>query len=256
MPNQIIFKSNVLVKLVSDLKKNKIDNGYFGHGLKFDEDDVWEVPGFAAPETLSLNLPDGSRKYDYENAVQIFEAYKHLTWTQATDARFWTYLTHVTCWDFMKKRSPADRVEQSKRSEYILRHYCVIPVNTVRLLLNDISLLWWGAHLTYDEKRKDPYELTKEAFSMLDYTRHLLPGIQGRNRPFAHAVLEYVSENKELFAKSKEAKVRLIMRKCNYVAGYRVFPSLTKDEIKEILTKYEGDIAAISSDAVVAVEAD
>jgi hypothetical protein len=245
MPNQKIFRLKFLANLIGNLKKNKIDEGYLRNGIKFDDDDVLEVPGFTAPKELKLTLPAGSKKYDFENAVKVFEAYKDLSWTQATDARFWTYLTHVTCWDFVKKRSQIEKSEEGKRGDFILRHYFVVPVNTSQLLLNDISLLWWTAHLTYDSAKRDPYQLTKEAFSMLDYTRHLLPGIQGRNKKFAHAVLEYVSENKELFSKAKEAKVRFIMRKCNYVAGYRVLPSLTKVEIKKLIAKYKREINSI-----------
>src|SRR5258708_31900106 len=49
------------------------------------------------------------------------------------------------------------------------------------LMNNDISRLWWVVFLTKIKNAKDPYVLTKEVFSMLDYTTHLLPGTQGRN---------------------------------------------------------------------------
>ncbi len=106
-------------------------------------------------------------------------------------------------------------------------------------------MLWWNVYLTYDERRKNPYELTEELFSMLDYTRHLLPGIQGRNRKFVIALLEFVIENPVVFDKYKEAKVRFVMRKANYLAGYKSFTALEKDDIKMILKKYKDELDRI-----------
>ena len=51
---------------------------------------------------------------------------------------------------------------------------------------------------------------------MLDYTRHLLPGTQGRSNSFRHALLEFVIKNDKLFLKYKETKVRYLMRKVNF----------------------------------------
>ena len=79
---------------------------------------------------------------------------------------------------------------------------------------------------------------------MLDYTRHLLPGYQGRSRQFTHAVLEFVIENEALFSKNKEAKVRFIMRKLNFIAGYRALATLSKQDIKELIGKYRGEISS------------
>jgi muconolactone delta-isomerase len=84
---------------------------------------------------------------------------------------------------------------------------------------------------------------------MLDYTRHLLPGSQGRNPAFRHAVLEFVVENPELFkAKreggtgSREGKVRFIMRRLNTFAGYQLFPFFNKQEIKELIADMRDEI--------------
>jgi hypothetical protein len=82
---------------------------------------------------------------------------------------------------------------------------------------------------------------------MLDYTRHLLPGTQGRNKKFVQALLEYVVENKPLFSSYKESKVRFLMRQTNYIAGYRVLPTLSKDETKQALNQYHSQLSNIIS---------
>lgn len=192
-----------------------------------------------------LKIPEKGKNYDFENSKILYEAYKELSPVQATDIRLWVYLAHGPYWEYMRARRPVEKQPIKKRGDYILMHWFVKHVSATYLLRQDISLLWWVSYLTYDEKRSDPYELTKEAFSMLDYTRFLLPGTQGRNSNFTHALLEYVIENNKLFSNNKQDKVRLLMRKSNYIAGYKIFPSLTKLEIKSIFDRYKDDVRKI-----------
>ena len=185
--------------------------------------------------------------FDLENAKIIFKAYQDMNPMDATDIRMWTYLSHVTYWDYMRIRRPIKKQPDNKKAEYIISHWFIDSLSPGKLLRQDIAMLWWNVYLTYDDTRKNPYELTEELFSMLDYTRHLLPGIQGRNRNFVHALLEFVIENQNLFAKYKESRVRFILRKANYLAGYKSFTALNKEDIKSIFTKYKNELEVITS---------
>lgn len=244
---QKVLSSAFINQLKSLLYKGEIPKDYLAGGIKPSNADILVHPNLVAPEAnkVALKIPDGHRNYDFDNSLAIFEHFKGLTITEATDARLWTYLTHVTFWGFMNKRRPIESEAPDKRPTYILRHYFVDPVNAGNLLRNDISLFWWGAFLTHDSERKDPFELTRELFSMLDYTRHFLPSTQGRNRNFVHGVLEFVIENPSLFSKYKEDKLRFVMRKCNLIAGYKVFPILSKQEIKATVGEYAREISAV-----------
>ena len=135
----------------------------------------------------------------------------------------------------MKKRTDVEAQDEGKRGKYILDHWFVDPMSPASLMNNDISRLWWVVFLTKSKNTKDPYVLTREVFSMLDYTTHLLPGTQGRNETIRFAVLEFVVENPGLFSKNKEAKVRLIMRKLNLRGGYSALSSLDSVQIKSLL---------------------
>ena len=167
-----------------------------------------------------------------------------MTPVQASDARFWIYLSHFDFNEYMRLRFPLP--EKNKRSEYIMEHWYLNGISPNTLIRQGISRLWWGAYTTYDSTRENPYELTEELFSMLDYTRTLTTGTQGRNRNFTHAILEFVIENPELFESNKEAKVRFIMRKMNYAGGYNILTSLSKDKIKKILGQYKKEIGNIA----------
>jgi hypothetical protein len=242
METQKIFRTSYVAKLINTLKESNGDD-YLSDDFAYSKEG--EIPNIEIKVKQSeLILPEGGHLNDFENSKIVFGSYPFLNPVQATDPRLWTYLSHVTYWKYMKARRPIEEQPSSKRVDYILEHWFVRP-SAESLLRNDISLLWWVSYLTYDESRKDPYELTSEAFSMLDYTRHLLPGTQGRNRDFTHALLEYVIENRDLFKDYKESKVRFLMRKANNIAGYKVFPGLSKAEIKNIFENYKEETAAI-----------
>lgn len=236
---------------VDDLKKKLLNDPsfiskYSQENFKFDEDQILEskkanisYPDLILPKSKKLH-------YDFENSKLIYESMKNLSVVDATDHRFWAYLSHVIYWNYVQARS---RIEEDETTpSFVLSHWFIKSLSASNFLRQDISKLWWVAYLTHDPSRKDPYEFTEEAFSMLDYTRDLLPGIQGRNGKFTHALLEFVIENKELFKDSKQDKVRFLMRKLNFLAGYQLITLLDKNEIKEIFGKYKNNLVSIKSD--------
>ena len=208
---------------------------------------VLENPQIFVPNSIDLVLPEKGNSHDIDNCKIIYEALRDMDPIQATDYRIWVYLTHVPFWSYMRKRRPVEKQPEGKKSEYIIRHWFVDGISAKNLLRNDISSFWWCGYLTYDKRRKNPYELTEELYSMLDYTRHLLPGKQVRNREFVHALLEFVIENTALFSTHKEEKVRFLMRKFNYISGYKILASLNKEEIKSIFQSYVDEVKKIKS---------
>lgn len=222
--------------------------------FEFPEDELIKLDAYPDASTITLKKSSESDKYLLENSKKIYEALK-LSEFQASNQCYWAYLSLVVFRDYMEDIRPLNppdpkaklgEINSDKFINYIISHYLFGGSSVGDLLLNDISLLWWTAHLTYGEDKSDPYELTAEVFTMLDYTRHLLPGTQGRDKVFRESVLEFVCENRALFSSKKEGKIRLIQRKLNYEAGVRMFPILQKDEIKELINGFKSEIAACS----------
>lgn len=240
MTYQKVFKNNFIKDLETGL-----DNGiesvlelYEKDTFPHNNEDCLIDARTLVTEEVHLHLPNGGKLYSFENARIIFETFQRLPLLKAADPGLWTYLTHVTFWQYMKIRWPIEENTKEKRASFILEHWFVRNVGASDLARNGISSLWWGCYLTYDEKREDPYELTKELFSMLDFYRTLIGGIQGRNIEFTHAILEFVIENKDLFKSNKEYKVRFLMRRLNAMGGYKLFTSLSKDQIKSIFSQF------------------
>lgn len=241
---QKLFRSTYVESLLKDLRGKGAYHKYLQPTFDYDSSEIIEKTTVRT-ESPALIKPTGGNLFDFENGKILFEAYRDMNPMDATDIRMWTYLSHVTYWDYMLARRPIEKQPDNKKAEYIIRHWFIDTPNPGKLLRHDIAMLWWNVYLTYDDKRENPYELTAELFSMLDYTRHLLPGIQGRNKNFVHSLLEFVIENPILFGKYKESRVRFLMRKANYLAGYKSFTVLNKSDIKAIFLKYKDELQKV-----------
>jgi hypothetical protein len=240
-----IFTSQALIRIKEDLRGGRGVKKYLNEKFSVLPGDTVESLAKVAAKAVSLSIPSGGKGDSAENAIKLFEAYDSLTPEDASDERFWAYLTHVDFFDYMKKRTDILAQKEEKRGKYILDHWFVDPVSPASLMNNDISRLWWVVFLTKTKNVGDPYSLTREVFSMLDYTTHLLPGTQGRNETIRLAVLEFVVENPALFSKNKEAKVRLIMRKLNLRGGYSALSYLDSSQIKLLLKEITPELKRV-----------
>lgn len=235
-----LFKNEFVIDTIAKLEVNEAIGLYSGDRFAgFSESTVLVNPNILISEEVKLSLPDDKSNYDFENAVKIYDAYKSFSPTEATSGRIWAYLAHVTHWSYMKKRWPIEKQPDDKKGSYIIEHWFLSGTGASSLARHGLAMLWWGVYVTHDPERSDPFELTREFFSMQDYTRTILTGTQGRSRIFTHALLEFVIENPKLFESRKEAKVRFLMRTLNYAGGYKVLPSLSKNEIKKLLGQHK-----------------
>jgi hypothetical protein len=209
--------------------------------LSFDTADVTSVEDYPDLSTVALLDEDQAQDWQLRNSVALHQALP-ITPFQASDPGLWTFLALVTFRSYMEKHRSEIPDEDQAAGRYMLAHYFCPGSSVKDLLLNDISLLWWAGYLTIQPENKDPYVLTREVFKMLDYTRHLLPGVQGRSPAFRHALLEFVVENPDLFNTCRQGKVRLIMRRLNTLAGYQLFPIFEKSEIKQHIESLRAEI--------------
>lgn len=246
MGHQKLFLNRYVNELRDRVQNNSSHHVYISGQIAYCENDIHYNPYLKPPDKIDLLMPTSKENYDFENSQRIFTAYQDMNPVQATDVRIWTYLAHVTFWDYMRRRYPVEEQLSTERAAFILQHWFIESVNVKNLLRHGISLLWWGAYLTYDKTNADPFMLTRELFSDLDYTRSLVPSTQGRNINFLHAVLEYVVVNPKAFSKYKEDKVRFIMRKLNYMAGYRVLCTLDKPSIMKLMDGFKSEIEAVT----------
>ena len=243
MASQKIFTTEYIDEMVNNIRDENVKK-YSNEVFDVNENST-EITGISIEENPTLIIPKKEDRGDnIENVKIIFDTYKNITRAQSTEVRFWAYLTHVVFWNYMKARTNPDSITNDKKgAEYILRHWFIQG----GLERNDIARMWWGAKLTYDEKRKNPYELTKIFFSMQDFTRTIFKSHFGKYKKFLHAFLEYVMEEEDLFSNKKEAKARLLAKKMNALGAFKNIAILDKEEIKDLFDRYKSDLEKLDT---------
>lgn len=146
---------------------------------------------------------------DIENSKIIYENLKHLSDSQASDERLWSSLTHNIFWDYMQYRWPLSASE-TKLEVYVRSHYFFSNRSRGKYF-NGISRLWWFARLTYDENRKNPYEILE--YFKNGFSGKLYPLFAGHNyannslvfKEFINGIFDYEKKNgkikRSLFSK-------------------------------------------------------
>lgn len=101
---------------------------------------------------------ENPKSTDYQNAVNLYTAMINLTESQASDRRLWSgFAIEPDVYEYLKYRW--------KDTEKTIRYRVVYHAKGKRgLMYHGLARLWWFAHITYDEKRDNPFELTKFAF--------------------------------------------------------------------------------------------
>lgn len=190
-----------------------------------------DIPG---AEGLELILPEGGRLYDLENTKRVYSALRHLDRTQATDERLWAFLTHVYYWQYMRSRWPVEG--KRKPVEYVRERYFFMPRPDWALTRNGMSRLWWYGHVSYDEGRKDPFELTSLLLHTLDITASLLERAFSRNQSITRGVLEALAELRSQGQPIPDRETfRKAMQHLVLIGGVTVLDSLDRQEVKELV---------------------
>ncbi len=197
---------------------------------------------------LTFRLPEENNLFDIENSKIIFDAFRpQLSRTQASDPRFWTYLTHITFWEYMRARwqvgskfkNDAPDERRKKQKTYVTEHYFVQSNQSRALLRNGLARLWWFAFHTYDGSRQNPFELTAVLLTKLDIARETLERNLGRNRDVLHGILEFLLDKDELIngGDAGRARIRLLIRSLNLHGGFCVLDNLSRKDIRTFLAK-------------------
>jgi hypothetical protein len=164
--------------------------------------------------------------YDAENSKRVYEWLGALSPALAMEERLWAYLTHLTFADYMAARWPVDG-EHS-----VHRRYLFEGKSFAALSRNGISRLWWGAHLTRDPARENPYELTATLFLRQDIQVSLLERSLGKCEGVRAAVLDFIRINANwLGSESFGRRIQVILRELNLLGGVVVLDTLASNEI-------------------------
>lgn len=242
------MKLNYLkTEAVAQLKENCLENiEYYKEGKNwvgnylspYFEDNQWFLESRISYQKADLILPSGNSreasKTDIENAKRIHSSLKNLTLTQAMDARIWTFLTHAVYQEYMNARwiTSSNNVTKGTLERYF--------ANTNReIIRNGIARLWWYGYLTYDESRKDPYELTDVLLSKQDIAQGLLERNLGNNKKWLINVLETIKEYQEIYPDLTNKKnMQSLSKYFDFRGGVAVLDCIDKSGTKNLIDQW------------------
>lgn len=202
----------------------------------FERDNIIKDTSFEINEfKLDMSQPKGKESLtDIENIQRIYNHMKFLSDSQASDERIWAAYTFSEFIDYMKYRWAASSVSD-------LENRYLFGYSIQRSLFrNGVSRLWWIGRFTYDEKRLDPYELTKFLCKDQDY----IENICGRNifndPDVGFATIAALCDAEKAGITMDRETVRGISKYVNLLAGTYLLDSLSKEEIYQKIQRKLG----------------
>ena len=176
--------------------------------------------------------PDASIK----NIQIIWESLRGLSITEAENEKVWVALENTYYLDYhldQLKMITGKKKEASITSRTIFNNG-----NKRSLMINNISILWWIAYYTYDERLEDPYYYTKRFLSgsyrgnAVAYFSSNLVSNKEIVLGTLEAICEWIDENKMIENRFSYSNANKIL---NLVGGVVVLDFLSKEEIKNIV---------------------
>jgi len=256
---QNIFKRSAVDRMRNDLRAGESLNVYFSDSYAVKENDIIASSIVVQGKAPALKIPKSDpASADLENAIELYNYFGGLDETQASDSRLWAYLSHVEFrkytiarWGLSENfKNTDDKTLKQKAIIQILDHWFVNG-NDRDLRRHTIARLWWAAHLTHAPwdkdpeyfsgiKKEDPYYYTRVLLSTQDIYQQVLERAMGRSSHILIAVLDYLSEDKEL-AESRE-KIRSLMKELNLLYGTKKIIVLDFFSLKKLISVIAADI--------------
>ena len=189
---------------------------------------------FKEIKDFSLDMSADPKKAfltEAENSIRVYSNLKFLSDSQASDERLWTGLCLGPFWQYVQYRWG---IEQKCTVSAVKDHFFFGQKAGRRSLTrNAMSRLWWIGRLTYDEKRKDPWELTKFICESSDYIMHALERNTSNNpliiRPFLSAIIDVRKSGREI----NTDQFGLLAKYLNLLGGIYILDCLPEERIYE-----------------------
>lgn len=184
-------------------------------------------------EIRDFELVPGGSDTDVENAKRLYESFRGaLNRLQATDFRLWSFMTHTSCWDYMKTRWNLDEGGGSFSVEgRITDRYFIASRSPY--MRNGVSRLYWSAELTYDEDNSNPYEYLEYVLKYQDLAVNALDRQIGRAK---NSILGNLKALKE--ADLNEDDRRLFFTKINQYGGVTLLDAISKQKSYDVSRRY------------------
>lgn len=175
---------------------------------------------------LEMGQPVGKEPLtDAENVQRVYSHMKALSDSQASDERIWIAYTLQEQLSYMQYRWKVSSAEE------MMNRYFFNYSKNRSLFRNGIARLWWIGRVTYDEKREDPFELTKFLCNHQDFIETICGRSTFNNPTVQRATLNALYDILKDRKNDNREIIREIAKYVNLLAGTFILDMLTYDEI-------------------------
>ena len=226
------------VKELRDRVGEHLDWYYSPDGARYPAplpDDAWREERIEA-EPLAGRLERG-RANDAANALLVYEALRMLTPQQASDERFWAYVSHYQCADYVADRWLGERpAADGAAARKAANHFFA---RDIRAAVRDhgVSRLWWLGRIAHDTHPADPKLFLEIVLHRQDVRSALIerPGVSA-NRDVLRGIFAVMREHWEgeraLF---RRGTFRAWMVGLNRRGGVALLDALPEDALASLL---------------------
>lgn len=197
--------------------------------------DKWSLP--TNLQVIEIRLIESrDPAADLENTKILYGALRGLKVSQAVDERLWAYLTHGPFWNYVQSRWPIrGGGDRTSKVSQVTERYFFIGNRSRALVRNAVARLWWFGHMTYDETRDDPFELTEILLSSQRTAHDLLERGYTRNRRILRAFLEALRDAYGTDINTEA--MRAAARHLTWAGGVSVLDALSEDGLKSLILR-------------------
>jgi hypothetical protein len=159
---------------------------------------------------------------EVENSLLVWRALQNIPASLATENRFWSFLTHIHCFEYTRKRWPQTIDEELTTAvKQIKKHFFALGTGGYRDD-NSVSRLWWNAYIA---KKLRPMNI-KSALELIVKKADIRSGLIERPLSFyrpnlSKAILAKL--DKDELISSKEINFREFMKQINLFGGGVLF---------------------------------
>ncbi len=225
--------------------KNGIDiDKYQSPSFDFDVKEIRLIPTIEQPDGLLEKLDPNN---DFLSAKALYEAYSRITPLLASSKDFWTYLTHVDLYPYIRERHPKLKEPGFNDGKYVNEH---LFYGFGQAIYHPLQGLWWSVKMTIDSESPDPYKYTE--FIFRDYglrVTYLGRYKLFRNREELIGILDFIMENQDsLFNEHSRQRYRWVIQHFNKIGATKQLMSLDRDYFKSELERVKPIIFNVNSD--------
>lgn len=199
--------------------------------------DYKEQSKFFKPK-IKFDMSDKSdqKKTDLNNAKLIYEGFKNLTESQASDFRLWSgYAIEDDVYHYLKYR-------WGDTSNTLAYRVVYKDAGKRGLLYNGIARLWWLAHLTIDEERENIYELTEFTFSYPHIMEKMIYRNFSNSKTIRHGIIEGIQKYIDAGNNYRTKDMDSLYKHISLISGVNLLDIIPQSEIQDITYNFLSNI--------------